>query len=450
MARVPPRKARDETSRRRSILIEQPLNLPCGHTLANRFCKSAMTEGLAGPDGRATSAHQQLYASWAKGGAALLFSGNIMIDRRYLERAGNVVVEDDTGMDALKSWAEVVHENGSQLWAQISHPGRQCPRLVTLTPLAPSEVQLSVAGNFGKPRAMTEADISDVIARFARTASVLKDANFYGVQIHAAHGYLLSQFLSPRTNRRTDRWGGSLENRARLLLEVVQAIRASVGERYPIAVKLNSSDFVQGGFTLEESIQVVRWLSEASVDLLEVSGGTYEHLEFFKAHDPNEIRDSTRQREAMFLKYASSIKAAANMPVMITGGFRTLAGMEAALHSGDTDMIGIARPFCLDPDFPNRMLAGNLPNLPVPEDRLVLGKGFWGPNSRSPTMRAFNNQAQAGWYYHQIERLGAGLAPQPELSPWRALLAHFSKDFVRAMKRKHARSKRTPGSGTLE
>lgn len=421
-----------------STVIELPLTLPCGHTLANRFGKSAMTEGLASPDGHATAAHQRLYASWASGGAALHLSGNIMIDRRYLERAGNVVVEDDSGIDALKAWADVVHAHGSQLWAQISHPGRQCPRLVTLTPLAPSEVQLSVAGNFGKPRAMTEADILDVIVRFARTAAVLKKAGFDGVQIHSAHGYLLSQFLSPRTNRRSDRWGGALENRAHLLLEVVRAVRASVGANYPISVKLNSSDFVQGGFTLDESIQVVRWLSEAGIDLLEISGGTYEQLEFFKAHDPAEIRDSTRQREAMFLKYAKSIKAAANMPLMITGGFRTLAGMEAALRSGDTDMIGIARPFCLDPDFPARMLAGSLDALPVPEDRLVLGKGWWGPNSRANTMRAFNNQAQAGWYYHQIERLGAGLAPQPELSPWRALLGHFRKDFVRAMARKRA------------
>ncbi len=417
-------------------MIELPLTLPCGHTLANRFCKSAMTEGLASPDGHATAAHQRLYASWASGGAALHFSGNIMVDRRYLERAGNVVVEDHSGIDALKAWAAVVHAHGSQLWAQISHPGRQCPRLVTLTPLAPSEVQLSVAGNFGKPRAMTEADILDVIARFARTAAVLKEAGFDGVQIHSAHGYLLSQFLSPRTNRRSDRWGGALESRARLLLEVVRAVRASVGAHYPISVKLNSSDFVQGGFTLDESIRVVRWLSEAGIDLLEISGGTYEQLEFFKAHDPAQIRDSTRQREAMFLKYAGAIKAAANMPVMITGGFRTLAGMEAALHSGDTDMIGLARPFCLDPDFPARMLAGRLDSLPVPEDRLVLGRGYWGPNSRSSNMRAFNNQAQAGWYYHQIERLGAGLAPRPELAPWRALLGHFRKDFARAMARK--------------
>ena len=419
-------------------MIEQALTLPCGHQVSNRLCKSAMTEGLADAQDHATAAHQRLYTTWARGGAALQLSGNIMIDRRYLERSGNVVVEDESGSAPLRAWAAAVHAGGSQLWAQISHPGRQCPRLVNLTPLAPSEVQLKLVGNFGAPRAATEADLQDIVRRFAHTAGLVKAAGFDGVQIHAAHGYLLSQFLSPRTNLRQDRWGGSLANRARLLLEVIHAVRARVGPATPISVKLNSSDFVKGGFTLEESVQVVQWLNDAGVDLLEVSGGTYEQLEFFKQHDAAEVRDSTREREAMFLEYAKSIKAVARMPIMVTGGFRTLAGMEAALVGGHTDMIGLARPFCLDPDFPARMLAGQMTRLPVPEDRLVLGKGWLGPNSRFSAMRALNNQAQAGWYYHQIERLGAGLAPQPGMSPLRALVAHVLHDFARAMRRKFA------------
>jgi 2,4-dienoyl-CoA reductase-like NADH-dependent reductase (Old Yellow Enzyme family) len=419
-------------------MIDQPLQLPCGTTLRNRLCKSAMTEGLASPGGRATPALHRLYATWAAGGAGLHITGNIAIDRRFLERAGNVVVEDGSGLAELRAWAEGVHAHGSPLWGQISHPGRQCPRLVHLHPLAPSAVQLDLVGNFGKPRAMTEAQVLDVIARFGRTAGVLKAAGFDGVQVHAAHGYLLSQFLSPRTNQRSDRWGGSLENRARLLLESVRAVRDAVGPRFPVCVKLNSSDFVQGGFGPEDCLQVVRWLSEAGLDLLEVSGGTYEQLEFFKAHAQGEIRDSTRRREAMFLQYAEAIKAVAAMPVMVTGGFRTLAGMNAALAEGATDMIGLARPFCLDPAFPQRMLAGKLPALPVPEDRLVLGRGFWGPNSASKHLQGLNNQSQAGWYYHQIERLGAGREPQSGLSPWRALLGHLGKDFGRAMARKFA------------
>lgn len=417
-------------------MIDQPLTLPCGHTLANRLCKAAMTEGLADAHDHATPAHQRLYATWARGGAALLLSGNIMVDRRYLERAGNVVLEDDSGLPALRAWARTVAEHGSQLWAQISHPGRQCPRLVNTTPLAPSAVQLELAGNFGRPRAATEDDIGDIVERFARTAAWVQTAGFHGVQVHSAHGYLLSQFLSPRTNQRQDRWGGPLENRARLLLEVVRAVRARVGAAYPVSVKLNSSDFVKGGFTLDESLQVVQWLNDTGVDLLEVSGGTYEQLEFFKPR--TEMRDSTREREAMFLEYAQAIKAVARMPIMVTGGFRTLAGMQAALAGGHTDLIGLARPFCLDPDFPARMMAGQLQRLPVPEDRLVLGRGWWGPTSPSPSVRGLNNLAQGGWYYHQIERLAAGQAPEPDLSPWRGMLAHFAKDLGRALRRKFA------------
>lgn len=421
-------------------MIEQPLILPGGHRIPNRLCKSAMTEGLASPTGRATAAHVRLYGAWARGGAGLLMSGNIMVDRRYLERAGNVVVEDDTGLDALRAWADAVHAGGSQLWAQISHPGRQCPRLVNLRPLAPSEVQLSLVGNFGRPRAATDTEILDIIRRFARTAALLREAGFDGVQLHAAHGYLLSQFLSPRTNCRDDRWGGPLRQRAALLLEAVGAVRVAVGADYPLAVKLNSADFVQGGFTLQECLQVVGWLGEAGIDLLEISGGTYEQMAFFSTLDPGEVRDSTRQREAFFLQYAQTIKAVARMPVMVTGGFRTLEGMEAALAQRATDMIGLARPFCEAPDLARQLLGGGLAALPMTEQRLVLGRGRWGPNSPWRTLRGLNGLAHAGWYYHQIERLAAGLAPQPDVTPLRALLGHLGKDLRRALARRLALS----------
>ena len=421
-------------------MINDPLTLPCGVQLPNRLCKAAMTEGLADASDHATPLHQRLYATWARGGAALLLTGNIMIDRRYLERGGNVVVEDDSGAEQLRAWARAVHDHDGELWGQISHPGRQCQRLSNLTPLAPSSVQLNALGSFGKPRAASEADIQDIIQRFANTAGLLQAAGFDGVQIHSAHGYLLSQFLSPRTNLRDDIWGGPLANRARLLLEVVRAARERVGQRYPVSVKINSADFVKGGFAPEECLEVVRWLNDAGIDLLEVSGGTYEQTEFLKIHPDEEVRASTRQREATFLEYAKAIKAVARMPVMVTGGFRTLDGMEAALAGGQTDMIGLARPFCLDPDFPARMRAGQLQRLPIPEDKLILGRGYWGPKSPSTQMRLLNGLGQAGWYYHQIERLAAGQSPQPDLSPTAALVSHLSHDFGRAMRRKFVRS----------
>ena len=418
-------------------MIEQPLTLPCGHTIKNRFIKAAMTEGLATPADNATTDHQVLYRTWAQGGAAVLVTGNIMVDRRYLERAGNVVVEDEQALDQLKAWADTTHSTGSQLWAQISHPGRQCPRLVNTKPLSASDVQLNMVANFGKPKAASLDDINDIVQRFATTAKILKKAGFDGVQIHSAHGYLLSQFLSPITNQRVDEYGGSLENRARLLLRVIKTVRDAVGPEFPIAIKLNSSDFQKGGFSAEDCIQVVKWLNDAGLDLLEVSGGTYEQLEFFQQTD-DKVRASTKKREAYFLEYAERIKTVAQMPVMVTGGFRTVEGMERALKNGQTDVIGLARPFCLNPNFPNEMINKTLSTLEDVESKLILGKGFWGPASSSKSVQALNNQCQAGWYYHQIEQLAQGLPSNADFSPRKALFAHLRKDFNRAIKRKFA------------
>ena len=414
-------------------ILQQPLTLPCGQVIPNRIIKGAMTEGVADKNDHATTLHQTLYRTWSKGETGVLISGNIMVDKRYLERAGNVVVEDESGFEQLKAWADATHEGSSLLWAQISHPGRQCPRMVSTKPLSASNVQLNMIGNFGKPKAATLEDIQDVIQRFATTASILKKAGFDGVEIHAAHGYFISQFLSPNTNQRNDQYGGSLENRARLLLNVVASVRAAVGPDFPVAVKLNSSDFQKGGFTLDECVQVVQWLNEAGIDLLEISGGTYEQLEFFKDQP---VRESTKQREAFFLEYAQSIKAVAKMPLIVTGGFRTKQAMEEALEEGLIDAIGIARPLCLNPDFPQEFFNGALNALPNDESQLVIGKGFWGPASSSKSIQALNNQAQAGWYYHQIERIAHGQAPEQDFSPRKALFAHLKKDAGRALRRK--------------
>ncbi|MDA3858905.1 MAG: 2,4-dienoyl-CoA reductase, partial [Roseovarius sp.] len=195
--------------------MSEPLDLPCGIRLANRLAKSAMTEALADSTDAPNRAHQTLYKRWSDGGVALQVTGNVMIDRRYLERPGNVVVEDERTLGALQQWADAAKSGGSQIWMQISHPGRQCPIVVNARPLSPSTQKLRMLGLFGKPREMTAEDIEDAIRRYARTAEIARKAWLDGVQIHGAHGYLISQFLSPVTNRRTDGWGGSLENRAR-------------------------------------------------------------------------------------------------------------------------------------------------------------------------------------------------------------------------------------------
>lgn len=263
------------------IAIHDPLTLPCGAVLPNRLLKSAMTEGLAKARGRATGELATLYRRWSHGGAGTLITGNVMIDGRYLERPGNVVIEDRRGLAALKRWTAAGTAAGNHLWMQISHPGRQCRTLVARRPPAPSEVPLELLGSFGRSRAMQEADIEDALDRFARAAGVAREAGFTGVQLHAAHGYLISEFLSPHLNRRTDGWGGDVVSRARFLLEAVARTRRAVGADFPLAVKLNSADFQKGGFSFPDCIQVARWLEEKGVDLIEISGGNYEQPSMF-------------------------------------------------------------------------------------------------------------------------------------------------------------------------
>ena len=290
----------------RPLHLAQPLTLPNGIVLKNRIGKAPLTEGLADPMNRATGRHVRLYGRWAEGGAAVVVTGNVQIDRRYLERPGNVVIDGNGGLDALRAYAQAGTANGTQLWMQINHPGRQTPRRVCEQPVAPSAVPLALPESaFAHPRAMTPEEVADVPRRFAEVATIARQAGFTGVQVHAAHGYLLSQFLTPLVNRRDDRWGGDIAARASLLLEVVRAVRAATAPGFCISVKLNSSDFQQGGFSTEDCLQVVRWLGEASVDLIEISGGNYEK----PAMMGSGAKESTVRREAYFLDYARLIKA---------------------------------------------------------------------------------------------------------------------------------------------
>ncbi|RBP51297.1 NADH:flavin oxidoreductase/NADH oxidase family protein [Arenicella xantha] len=414
------------------------LTLPCGVTLANRFGKSAMTEGLADPHDNPTAELNRLYKTWSQGGTGLLISGNVMVDRRYLERAGNVVLDDDRAMAELQDWARCGTVQGNQLWMQINHPGRQCPRMVNNQPLAPSEVQLQILGNFSRPRAMSEDDIEDVIQRFATTAKLAQQGGFTGVQVHCAHGYLISQFLNPLVNKRNDQWGGSLENRARLARRIIQAVRAAVGPNFPVAAKLNSADFQKGGFSVEECIQVATWLAEDSLDLLEISGGNYEQLSLLGA-EPQDVRDSTRKREAYFLDYAKAIKSAAKIPLMVTGGFRSSSVMQDALADGELDIVGLARPFCTQPDLVNQIQNESIAQVDTYESGLVLGRGFWGENSRSTLVKSINSFGQVGFYYWQIIRLARGQSVQTDLGVFRAFVKHMVNDFRLNLRRKRAR-----------
>ena len=394
-----------------------------------------MTEGLADKFDLPTPELVRLYKTWSQGGTGLHITGNVMVDRRYLERAGNVVLEDDQNLMLFQDWAKQGTTGGNHLWVQLNHPGRQCPKMVNNTPLSPSDVQLAMLGNFARPRPMDQSDIEGVIARFITSARLVKEAGFTGVQIHCAHGYLLSQFLSPKINQRQDKWGGSLENRARIIRRIIVGVREVVGADFPIGVKLNSADFQKGGFSLEDCITVASWLGEDGVDLLEISGGTYEQLSLIGV-EPTEVRESTRKREAYFIEYAERIKQSAKIPVMITGGFRSRDVMERAIESGEVDVIGLARPLCTEPDCSAKLIQQTIDNIDYHEEKLVLGTGFWGNNSPLNLIKAINSFGQVGFYYWQIIRLSKGLAPEPELGTFKAFLKHMSNDFKLSVRRK--------------
>ncbi|MEO1139027.1 MAG: NADH:flavin oxidoreductase/NADH oxidase family protein [Pseudomonadota bacterium] len=391
-------------------VLSAPLDLPCGVRLANRLCKSAMTEALADAGDRPTRAHQTLYRGWSEGGLALQVTGNVMVDRRYLERPGNVVAEDEQELAALQAWAKAGKSGGNQIWMQISHPGRQCPIVVNARPLSPSSEKLRILGLFGKPSEMAVDDIEEVIARYANTARIARKAGFDGVQIHSAHGYLVSQFLSPITNRRTDDWGGSLDNRARFLRRVYTATRAVVGTDFPVAVKLNSADFQKGGFTLEDCAQVAQWLEADGIDLIELSGGTYEQMSFVNGTE-EEQRESTQKREAYFLEYAREVRKAVRVPIMVTGGFRSRSAMERAIDEDGIDMIGLARPLCVHPNGPATLLSGATDKIGIEEDGLTIGRGRFGLNARNWLINLMNTVSRVEYYGWQMTRMSQGKAP---------------------------------------
>ena len=384
----------------------EPLQLPNGQVLANRIAKAAMEENMADARQAPSRELKQLYKTWAEGEPGLLLTGNVMIDRHAMTGPGGVALEDEQHLESFREWAEVAGAKGVHFWMQLSHPGRQTMANLGQQALAPSAIALDL-GSFSKmfatPRAMTEDDIQDVIQRFATSARLAEKAGFTGVQIHGAHGYLLSQFLSPLSNHRTDRWGGALENRARLLLEVVHAVRASVSPSFCVAVKLNSADFQRGGFAEADARAVVEMLNPLPIDLLELSGGSYEAPAM-----QGEARDGrTLAREAYFLEMARELATIATMPVMVTGGIRRLPIVQRVLDSGIA-MAGIATALTLEPQLIKHWRAGRDLNPQLqPID--------W---QRKPLAAL----AILSVVRYQMRRLSRGRLPNPKVAPWLALV----------------------------
>jgi 2,4-dienoyl-CoA reductase-like NADH-dependent reductase (Old Yellow Enzyme family) len=425
--------------------LAQPLSLPCGATVPNRIAKAAMTEGLASPGGVPTPELERLYSLWSDGGAGLLLSGNIMVDADHLERPGNVVLDrkpDAVMHKALSDWAQAATRNGNHFWGQISHAGRQTQNNINTHPKAPSPVKVGLpGGQFGEPIALTVAEIEDIVQRFAVCATALQDAGFTGVQIHAAHGYLLSQFLSPRSNMRKDQYGGDLANRARALLDVVNAVRGAVGPDFPVAVKLNSADFQKGGFAFEDSLQVAGWLEAAGVDLIEISGGTYEQPKLLGAEGIEEeaqqnVAPSTLMREAYFVDFALAMQDKVAVPLMVTGGFRRRVAMEQAIDSGSADLVGLGRPMCVMTDAPNRLLQGQ-EQLPLFEAELSFFPFWLSFLNRFKTLRVIATFGVQFWFYAQLDTLGRTGHAAPSMSVFAATRAVMAqqKQWLDARKR---------------
>ena len=394
--------------------LNSPLKLPCGAILSNRMAKAAMTEGLADTWGRPSDELNRLYRLWSDGGAGMLISGNIQIDMYHLERPGNVVIDREPDADMvkrLKALTAAGTRAGNHFWAQISHAGRQTQTNINRHPKAPSAVKVGLpGGQFGEPVALTAAEIEEIVRRFGVCAAAVKEAGFTGAQIHAAHGYLLSQFLSPRSNLRTDQYGGSLENRARPLLNIVASVREAVGPDFPVAVKLNSADFQKGGFAFEDSLQVAQWLEQAGVDLIEVSGGTYEQPKLLGAQgieeeEPQHVKQSTLMREAYFVDFALAMQDKVSIPLMVTGGFRRRDAMEQAITSGGADMVGLGRPMCVVTDAPKQILEG-LDELPRFENELSLFPSWLSFLNNVKALRAIATFGVQFWFYAQLDTLG--------------------------------------------
>lgn len=408
-----------------TITLNDEFTLPNGSTLPNRIAKSAMSEALGTMDNRATQELVRLYQRWGAGGTGLLITGNVMVDRRALGEPGNVVLEDERDLDTLKAWASAGRENGAQVWVQLNHPGRQCPKGLNLESVAPSSVEFnkSMQAYFDTPRELSEAEIEDIIARFARAAGICRDAGFSGVQIHGAHGYLVSQFLSPHTNQRSDQWGGSAENRRRFVLRILQAMRDATAADFPIGIKLNSADFQRGGFTEEESLEVMSALADAGIDLIEISGGTYE------APAMTGARESTRQREAYFLDFADKVRERIpNTPLMVTGGFRSVSGMNDAMASGSLDLCGIARLLAIEPEVSQRLLSGENPQHEVKPIKTGIG--------------AVDRMAimEVSWYTRQLRRIGRGQNPKPKESALKVFFISLFETAIGMRKTKRLRA----------
>ncbi len=390
------------------MTLFEPITLASGQVLPNRIAKAAMEEGLAGegqlPDDRLVA----LYRRWSAGGTGLLITGNVMVHAEAMTGPAGVVLDADSPLEPFAAWARAAKSGGASVWMQINHPGRQVqanmPGVVWGPSDKPVDLGPRLSKQFARPTAMTPRQIRDTVARFATTAARAEEAGFDGVEVHAAHGYLLSQFLSPLVNTRTDEWGGTLEGRARMLLEVVAAIRGAVSPGFAVAVKLNSADFQRGGFDADDARRVIDLLAPLGVDLVEISGGSYES----PAMTGRPTDDRTAAREAYFLELATDLARTSPIPLMLTGGISRRETAERVL-ANNVAVVGMGTALAVTPDLPDRWRTRR-------EATTALRPVRW---SNKPVA----SMAGMAQVRSQMRRIAAGKDPAPRVRPVVALAA---------------------------
>ena len=428
-------------------LIGAPLTLPCGLTLPNRLVKCPMQETCAKPPNYDPPLDEwrNIYTEWANAKYGLIITGQVQVDIRFLSIAGDVVCHDKALTEPVlrkwKEWATIAQSAGTPCIVQLAHPGRMSPlgagnRPADMAPLCPSSVPVALPGAdswldklalnklLGTPKAMSVAEIDEAVGNFVRGAKVAREAGFAGCQIHGAHGFLVSQFLSPRTNLRTDDYGGTPEKRMAFLQRLVREIRAECPPPFCLSVKLNSADYMaEGGLTQDEGFQQVRWLVNCGmVDFVEISGGNAENTtsKLHNSFDKPTVsiapkRESTRIREAFFTDFAERVQQMhSKVPIQLSGGFRTRNGMADAIDSGVCDLIGLGRAAVLEPSLPKDVLL----NPEVPDDTALalphMVRGQW--MARWVPVKVVGAGLPIEFFYWNMRRLGAGLKSDPYAS----------------------------------
>ena len=335
--------------------------------IRNRFVRSATGESLADENGFILDGFRDLHVTLARFGVGLLITGHIYVHRRGMHTTGMTGLDRDDHVGPLKRLTEAVHAEGARIFAELSHTGEK-NMVAGVEPLAPSATQNPRTNKVAK--AATEEEIREVIDCFHNAARRAKEAGFDGIHIHGAHGYLISQFLSPYTNRREDRWGGALENRQRFPLEVYQAVRGAVGDGYPVTIKLGIRDFPTGGFTLDEGVATAERLEAVGIDAIEVSSGVNDKgwagaWPYAGLSRKRALEDMVLHRvfakpvpEGHFLEETRRVRERVRCPVLAVGGLRTVETMESVIRQGTADFVSLSRPFVREPDLVRKIEQG--------------------------------------------------------------------------------------------